>query len=46
VIERTGTERVWVEKPEERNHLEDLVVSGKVIRKLIFKKWDEGHGLD
>jgi len=24
----------------ERDHLEDLVVEGRIILKLIFKKWD------
>jgi hypothetical protein len=24
----------------ERNHLEDLGVDGKIILKLIFRKWD------
>jgi len=29
-----------VENSEERNHLEDIGVDGKIILKLIFKKWD------
>ena len=31
-----------MEKPEERDHLEDLDVEIKIIRKLIFKQWDGG----
>jgi hypothetical protein len=29
-----------------RNHLEDQGTDGKVISKLMFKKQDEGRGLD
>jgi hypothetical protein len=35
-----------VGKPEERDHLENLGVDGRIILKWIFKKWDRGHGLD
>jgi hypothetical protein len=38
--------RIMVGRPEGRNHLEDPGVDGRIILKWIFKKWDEGHGLD
>jgi hypothetical protein len=30
----------------EKDHLEYLVIDGEIILKLIFKKWDGGHGID
>ena len=36
----------WWGNLRERGHLEDLGVDGMIILKLIFKKWDEEHGLD
>jgi hypothetical protein len=30
----------------EREHLEDQGIEGRVILQRIFRKWDEGHGLD
>ena len=44
--ERKDTYSVWVENLRERDHLDDLVVRGKIIWKLIFKNLDGGHGLD
>jgi hypothetical protein len=35
-----GLYRVLVEKPEERNHLKNSVVDGRVKLKWIFRKWD------
>jgi hypothetical protein len=29
-----------------RDHFEDLGVDGRVVLKLICKKWFGGHGLD
>jgi hypothetical protein len=38
--------RFWWGDLSERGQLEELGVDMRVILKLIFKKWDEGHGLD
>jgi hypothetical protein len=36
----------WWGNLRERDHLEDEGIDGRIILKLIFKKWDRGHGLD
>lgn len=36
--------RAFVGKPEETNQLEDLSLDGRVILKLISKRWDGGGG--
>jgi len=36
--ERRGTYKVLVRKPEERDHLEDVGVDGRIILKSILKK--------
>jgi hypothetical protein len=37
--ERRGVYRVLVGKPEERDHLEEAGVDGKIISRWIFRKW-------
>ena len=32
----------WLEKMQERDHLEDLGVDGRIILRRIFWKWDLG----
>ena len=39
---RRGAYRVLVGKPEERDHLEYRRVGGRIILRLIFRKWDVG----
>jgi len=38
--ERRSVYRVLVGKPEEIDHLEDLGLSGSIIIRWIFRKWD------
>ena len=42
VGERRVAHSIHVEKPEERDNLEDLGVDRKMILQFIFKKWDMG----
>jgi hypothetical protein len=44
--DRRGAYRVLVGNLRERGHLEDLGTDGRIILKLIFKKWDGELGLD
>jgi hypothetical protein len=37
---------IWWEDLREGNHLGDPGVDGRIILKLIFKKWDGAHVLD
>jgi len=32
--------RVFVGKPEGKNHLEDPGIDGKIVLRWIFRKWD------
>jgi len=43
--ERRGAYRILVRKPE-RDHWQDPGLDGRIILRLIFRKWDRGHGLD
>ena len=38
--ESRGVHRGLVGKPEEKRHLEDPNVDGRIILRLIFRKWD------
>jgi hypothetical protein len=40
--ERRVAYRVMVGKPAGKNHLEDLVLDGRIILRWIFRKWDVG----
>jgi hypothetical protein len=44
--ERRSAYLVLVGKLEGKRQLGSPGVDGKVLIKLIFKKWDAGHGLD
>jgi hypothetical protein len=44
--ERRGVYRVLVEKPERKRTIRNPSVDGRIIFRWIFRKWDEGHGLD
>jgi hypothetical protein len=39
---RRGIYRVWVGKPEGKSHLEDPDVDGRIILRLISRKWEYG----
>ena len=43
---RKGAYRFWWENLRERDHLGDPGIDGRIILKLIFKKWCERLGLD
>jgi hypothetical protein len=36
----------WWGNLRERDLLKGLGLDGRIILKWIFRKWDEGHGLD
>jgi len=37
---------IWWGNLRERDRLGDPGIDGRIILKLIFRKWDEGNGLD
>jgi len=43
---RRGVYRIWVGKPEGKNHLEDPGLDGGIILRWVLGKWDMGHVLD
>jgi hypothetical protein len=44
--ERRGAYGIWWGNARERNHLEGSDIEGRIILRWIFRRWDEGHGLD
>jgi hypothetical protein len=38
--DRRGAYRVFVGDPMERDHMEDLMIDGRIILKWMFKMWD------
>jgi hypothetical protein len=40
--ERRGAYRLSMMKPERKRNMEDPGVSGKIILKVFFRKWDKG----
>jgi hypothetical protein len=41
-----GRDGFWWRNLRERDHLEDTGIDRRIILRLIFRKWEEGHGLD
>ena len=46
MAERRGACRILMGRLEGRHHLEDPGIDGRIILKWIFRKWDEGYGLE
>jgi hypothetical protein len=44
--ERRGVFRLWWGTLRKRDYFEYQDIDGRIILRLIFKKWDERRGLD
>jgi len=44
--EERGCIGSWWGKRRERDHLVESDVDGRTILRWIFRKWDQGYGLD
>ena len=40
--ERRGVYRILIGNPQGKNHLQDPDVDGRIILRLVFRKWEVG----